>query len=227
MKILIVEDDAKIGKFIEDGLSELGHSVLWKSDGESALEYLLEGDSFDVIVMDLMLPKIGGLEVLERFRAAGHSTPVIILSAKRSTEERVLGLRSGADDYLVKPFSFVELETRISVLARRTKNLAQEETTITKCGVMIDLLKREVYREEVQIDLPTKEFRLLEYLMRNSERIISKNMILDRVYDYNFDTQSNIVDVLVCRLRAHLEKGFDKKLIHTVRGMGYVFKEEA
>ena len=226
MKILVVEDDSKIASFITKGLKESGYISIHVGDGQEALDTLLTDSSFDLVILDVMLPKKNGLEVLAELRQNSQTIPVLILSAKRSVEERVEGLQHGADDYLVKPFAFSELLARIQVLLRRHQPAKAMPTQLNQYGIHVDLLKREVKRDGKIIDLQTKEFSLLEYFLRNPERVLSKTMILENVYNYNFDTQTNIVDVLVCRLRNKVDKDFNKKTIHTIRGVGYVLKED-
>lgn len=225
MKILIIEDDAKIAEHIRKGLKESGFQVEVCFDGESGLDFALN-NVFDLIILDLMLPKIDGLNILKMIRENNTQIPVLILSAKRSIDEKVDGLKHGADDYLIKPFSFVELQARVNALLRRNSKIVNESSHLEAFGIKLDLLKRKVTRDGKEIDLPNKEFLLLEYFLRNPEIVISKTMILEKIYNYNFDTQTNIVDVLVCRLRNNMEYGFDTKLIHTIRGMGYVLKEK-
>lgn len=224
MKILVVEDDPKISAFISKGLKESGYITETAMDGIEALEHLDTG-SFDLIVLDIMMPRMNGIDFLREIRAKGMSTPVIILSAKRTVEEKVEGLQHGADDYIVKPFAFSELLARIQVLLRRTQPQKAVSTTLSNSGVTMDLLKREVTRDGTVIDLQPKEFALLEYFLRNPDRVLTKTMILENVYAYNFDTQTNIVDVLVHRLRNKINNGFESKLIRTLRGVGYAFKE--
>lgn len=226
MKILIVEDDPKIAKFIQKGLKESGFLADTLGNGQEALEHLEVDSSYDLVILDIMLPGKNGLEVLAGLRGQGLQIPVLILSAKRSVEEKVEGLQHGADDYLVKPFAFSELLARIQVLLKRHQPQKILPTSLTQFGIKLDLLKREVSRNGKGIDLQAKEFSLLEYFLRNPERVLSKTMILENVYHYNFDTQTNIVDVLVCRLRNKIDKDFDKKTIHTIRGVGYVLKED-
>lgn len=226
MKILIVEDDPKINSFIAKGLKESGFATASAMDGQTALDFIEHDKNFDLIVLDLMLPKKSGLEVLTEIRKAQNNIPILILSAKRSVDEKVEGLQHGADDYLVKPFAFSELLARIQVLLRRHRPARSIPTQLGNFGITMDILKRETAREGKQIDLQAKEYSLLEYFMRNPEKVISKTMILENVYNYNFDTQTNIVDVLVCRLRNKIDRDFDKKTIHTIRGVGYVFKED-
>jgi two-component system, OmpR family, response regulator len=222
MRVLVVEDDKKIASFVVKGLKEAGFVVDHADNGEDGLNLALS-ESYDVAVMDIMLPKLDGLSVIEQLRSQKGRTPVIILSAKRSVDDRVQGLQSGGDDYLTKPFAFSELQARVHALIRRANNAA-EPTLITVEKVSLDLLKREVTRSGKKIDLQRREFDLLEYLMRNSERVVSKTMILEHIWDYQFDPQTNVVDVLVCRLRNKVDRDFDNKLIHTIRGVGYVLK---
>ena len=224
MRILVVEDDKKIASFVAKGLKEAGYAVDVAQDGLDGLDLGLSG-VFDAAVVDIMLPGIDGLTLIERMRAKKNNTPVIILSAKRTVDDRVKGLQAGGDDYLTKPFSFSELLARIQALIRRDTRVA-ESSTLTVGDLAIDLLAREAKREDAVISLPAREFALLEYLMRHPGRIISKTSILENIYDYSFDPQTNVVDVLVCRLRNKIDKDFDRKMLHTVRGMGYVLKDQ-
>ena len=223
MRILLIEDDAKIASFLERGFREAGFAVDKSLDGESGLDRALDA-SYDAAVVDLMLPRRDGLSVIEEMRRQGVDTPVLILSAKQSVDDRIQGLQKGGDDYMVKPFSFSELLARIQALIRRDKKSAQP-MSLRVGDLEMDLLKHEVYRAGGKIDLPVKEYALLEYLMRHPGIVISKTSILERVYDYSFDPQTNVVDVLVCRLRNKIDKDFDNKMIHTVRGVGYVLKD--
>ncbi|MDZ7695773.1 MAG: response regulator transcription factor [Deltaproteobacteria bacterium] len=224
MRILVVEDDQKIASFVSKGLKEAGFAVDVAPDGVDGLHLGLS-EPYDVLVVDLMLPGLDGLSLIERLRKKGIQTPVLILSAKRRVDDRIKGLQTGGDDYMTKPFSFSELLARIQALIRRATQVA-EPATLSTGDLRMDLLTREVVREEERITLPAREFSLLEYLMRNEGRIVSKTAILEHVYDYSFDPQTNVVDVLVCRLRNKIDKDFDQKLIQTVRGMGYVLKSE-
>lgn len=224
MKILVVEDDQKINGFISKGLTESGHIVQSCFDGEEALDFLRVDQGFHVMILDLMLPKKSGMEVLNTIRQEGNSIPVIILSAKRAVDEKILGLKAGADDYLEKPFSFMELEARVQAIMRRHQPM-QQSSSLSSFGLTMDLLTRKVIRDSVEIDLQAKEFSLLEYFLKNPGRVITKTMILENVYGHNFDTQTNIVDVLVFRLRSKIDKDFEKKLLHTIRGVGYVLKD--
>ena len=224
MRILVVEDDKKIASFISKGLKEAGFAVDVANDGIDGLNLGLS-ELYDAAVVDIMLPGLDGLSLIERLRNKKIQTPVIILSAKRSVDDRVKGLQTGGDDYLTKPFSFSELLARIQALIRRDTRVA-EPSSISVSDLSIDLLTREVKRSGKTISLPAREFALLEYLLRNRDRIISKTSILEHIYDYSFDPQTNVVDVLVCRLRNKIDNEFDRKLLHTVRGMGYVLKGE-
>ncbi len=222
MRILLVEDDSSIASFILQGLRQAGYAVDHATDGEQGLHMALT-ESYDTAVIDIMLPKIDGLTLIETLRANNLLTPVIILSAKRTVDDRVRGLQTGGDDYLTKPFAFSELLARIQALIRRASHTA-EPTTLTVGELSMNLLTREVKRGDVKLDLQPREFSLLEYLMRNANRVVSKTMILEHVWDYNFDPQTNVVDVLVCRLRSKVDKEFPMKMIHTIRGVGYVLR---
>ena len=224
MRILVIEDDSKIGSFIQKGFREAGFTVDLADDGRTGLSLFLE-NNYDAAVVDIMLPSLDGLTIIETIRKQGIHTPVLILSAKRSVDDRIKGLQRGGDDYLVKPFSFGELLARIQALIRRDSR-AIDSHHLSVADLNMDLLSREVTRAGQRIDLPAKEFTLLEYLMRNQGRIVSKTAILENVYDYAFDPQTNVVDVLICRLRNKMDNDFSPKLIHTVRGMGYVLKQE-
>lgn len=224
MRLLIVEDDIKIAALIEKGMREAGFEVEVCHDGNSGLAQGLTG-RYDAAVIDIMLPGLDGLQVIEQLREQRVSTPVLILSARQSVDDRIRGLQRGGDDYMVKPFSFNELLARIQALIRRDKKHG-EPTTLEYEDLSMDLLRREVRRQGEKIELPAKEYALLEYLMRHPENIVSKTSILEQVYEYSFDPQTNVVDVLVCRLRNKIDRDFQQKLIHTVRGMGYVLKSE-
>lgn len=223
MRILLVEDDIKIATFIRKGLAAAGFAVDHAADGVDGLHLSLT-EPYDAIVLDLMLPKLDGLALIERIRASNVNTPVIILSAKGSLNDRVKGLQAGGDDYLTKPFAFSELLARLQALIRRASGAA-EPTSLTVERLSLNLLTREVARDGQKIDLQPLEFSLLEYLMRNSGRVVSKTMIMEHVWNYNFDPQTNVVEARICRLRDKVDKGFDHKLIHTVRGVGYVLKQ--
>jgi len=222
MRILVVEDDKKIGSFVTRGLKEAGFVVDRAEDGESGLDLALAA-TYDAIIMDLMLPRLDGLSIVEELRRQKIYSPVIILSAKRSVDDRIKGLQHGGDDYLTKPFSFAELLARVHALIRRASH-ETEPTRLVQGELSLDLLTREITRSGKKIDLQPREFSLLEYLMRNTGRVVSKTMIIEHVWGYNFDPQTNVVDVLVSRLRNKVDRDFDMKLIHTHRGVGYAFK---
>jgi two-component system OmpR family response regulator len=223
VRALIVEDDRTIADFVARGLRESGFAIDLAPDGEAGLEAALRQD-YDVAIVDVMLPKRDGLAVIDELRRRGKTTPVLILSARRSVDDRVLGLQAGGDDYLTKPFAFAELLARVQALVRRASR-TPEPTTLTVGDLSLDLLTRKVTRRGTPIDLRPREFALLEYLMRNAGRVVSKTMILSHVWEYSFDPQTNIVDVLVSRLRDRIDRPFDIKLLHTVRGVGYVLRE--
>ena len=222
MRVLVVEDDKKIAAFVTRGLKEAGFAIDHADDGEDGLHLALS-ESYDAAVMDIMLPKLDGLSVIGRLRQTKIHTPVLILSAKRSVDDRVRGLQAGGDDYLTKPFSFAELLARVRALIRRA-NHETEPTRLAVGELSLDLLTREVKRAVSKIDLQPREFALLEYLMRNAGTVVSKTMIIEHVWGYDFDPMTNVVDVLVSRLRNKLDRDFDNKLIHTHRGVGYALK---
>ncbi len=222
MRILVIEDDQKIADFISKGLREEGFVVDQAGDGIDGLHLALT-ESYDVGIFDVMLPGVSGLDIIKKMRGTRINTPVIILSARRHVEDRIKGLQTGADDYLTKPFSFSELLARVQALMRRSSQII-EPTSLSVADLTMDLLTREVIRAGQTIELQPREFSLLQYLMRNSGRAISKTAILEHIWGYNFDPQTNAVDVLVCRLRAKIDKSFSDKLLHTLRGVGYVLK---
>ncbi|HEY7535258.1 MAG TPA: response regulator transcription factor [Thermodesulfobacteriota bacterium] len=223
MRVLVVEDDKKIASFIVKGFKQAGFAVDHASNGEDGIHLALH-ESYDAAVIDLMLPGLDGLSLIEEVRRQKVNTPVLILSAKRSVDDRIKGLQTGGDDYLTKPFAFSELLARVQALIRRASKTT-EPIRLTVGDISIDLLTREVKRGGKKIDVQSREFSLLEYLMRNAGRAVSKTLIMEHVYDYNFDPQTNVVDVLVCRLRNKIDRDFDKKMINTIRGVGYVLKE--
>jgi two-component system OmpR family response regulator len=223
MRILLVEDDLKTASFISKGLKEAGFAVDHVADGESGLQ-MASVESYDAAIVDIMLPKMDGLTLIKTLRQEKINTPVIILSAKRAVDDRVKGLQRGGDDYLTKPFAFSELLARVQGLIRRNSGVL-EPTSLTVSELSMDLLTREVAREGKEIDLQPREFALLEYLMRNQGKVVSKTMIMEHVWNYNFDPQTNVVEARICRLRDKVDKDFGKKLIHTIRGVGYVLKE--
>ncbi|HVC19445.1 MAG TPA: response regulator transcription factor [Vicinamibacterales bacterium] len=222
MRLLVVEDDAVIADFIVKGLQEAGFAVDHERDGEQGLRTALAGP-YDAAIVDVMLPRLDGLALIEALRRRKVATPVLVLSARRSVDDRVKGLQAGGDDYLTKPFAFSELLARVQALIRRASGTT-EPTRLTVGDLSLDLLTRQVSRADRPIDLRPREFALLEYLMRNAGRVVSKTMIMAHVWDYTFDPHTNIVDVLVCRLREKIDRNFETKLLHTVRGIGYVIK---
>ena len=222
MRLLLVEDDLKIASFLMKGLKEAGFAIDHAANGEDGLHLALN-EPYDVDIIDIMLPKLDGLMLIKEMRRQKINTPVIVLSAKRSIDDRIKGLQTGSDDYLTKPFSFSELLARLQALIRRASG-APESAILEIADLSMNLLTREVLRANKKIDLQPREFSLLEYLMRNAERVVSKTMILEHVWDYSFDPQTDVVDVLICRLRSKMERDFDKKLIHTIRGVGYVLR---
>ena len=223
MRILLVEDDEKIASFIVSGLRQSGFAVDHAADGLEGL-HLASTEPYAVAVIDVMLPGLDGLKLIEELRRRKVNTPIIILSAKRSVEDRVRGLETGSDDYLSKPFSFSELLARVQALIRRSTSTA-EPTRLSVGGLSMNLLTREVTRDDTPLQLQPREFSLLEYFMRNPGKVLSKTMIMEHVWDYHFDPQTNLVDVLVCRLRNKIDRDYERKMLHTLRGVGYVLKE--
>ncbi len=224
MRILLIEDDPKIADFVLKGLKSAGFAVDHAVDGDAGLDLALS-EPYDAAVVDIMLPKRDGLSVIEEMRRRKVETPVIVLSAKGEVEDRVRGLETGADDYLSKPFAFTELLARIYALLRRTSG-GTEPTRLTVGDLSLDLITREVTRTGKPIELQPLEFTLLAYLMRNAGRVVSKTMIMEHVWDYNFDPQTNVVEARISRLREKMDRDFDRKLIKTVRGVGYVLKAD-
>jgi two-component system, OmpR family, response regulator len=222
VRALLVEDDATIADFVTRGLREAGFVVDHAVDGDAGLTAAV-GTSYDVAIVDVMLPKRDGLSLIEEVRRRGVATPVLILSARRTVDDRVRGLQTGGDDYLTKPFAFAELLARVQALVRRASRTT-EPTSLTVEDLTLDLLSRRVTRAGQPIDLRPREFALLEYLMRNAGRVVSKTMILSHVFDFSFDPQTNVVDVLVSRLREKIDRPFATKLLQTVRGVGYVLR---
>ena len=222
MRALLIEDDPTLSEFVAQGLREAGFVVDASADGEAGLRAAL-ASQFDVAVIDLMLPRRDGLSIIETMRARDVRTPVLILSARRTVDDRVRGLQAGGDDYLVKPFAFAELLARVQALVRRA-TAAAEPTRLVVGDLALDLLTRRVERAGVALDLRPREFALLEYLMRHPGRVLSKTMILSHVWGYSFDPNTNVVDVLVSRLRDKLDRPFRDRMLHTVRGVGYVLR---
>lgn len=222
MKILIVEDDQEAANYLSKALKEAGHNPDHAADGETGLE-MARSAPYDVLIVDRMLPKRDGLSLLTELRGEGDDTPSLILSALGQVDDRVKGLRSGGDDYLTKPYAFSELLARIEILARRKKP-DKSETQITVGDLKIDRLTRDVSREGKKILLQPREFRLLEYLMRNAGKVVTRTMLLEEVWDYHFDPQTNVIDVHVSRLRSKIDKDFNYAMLQTIRGAGYMLR---
>lgn len=225
MGILLVEDDLKIASLIKKGLSQAGFTVDHAVDGEAGLEKALGGD-FDAAIIDIMLPRLDGLSLIQQMREEKITTPVIVLSAKRSLDDRIKGLQMGGDDYLTKPFAFSELLARLQALLRRSAGKA-EPVVLHYEDLSVDLLSHQVVRANEVLDIQPREFDLLAYLVKNAERVVSKTMIMEQVWGYNFDPQTNVVEARMCRLRNKVDKPYKHKLIQTVRGVGYVLKKSA
>jgi two-component system OmpR family response regulator len=219
MKVLVVEDDAKTGAYIKRSLEEQGHVLDLASNGRDGL-FLATGATYDVVVVDRMLPELDGLSLVKAVRAAGVKTPVLFLTTMSGVSDRVAGLEAGADDYLVKPFAFAELLARIHALARRPP-IAQVETVLKVADLEMDLMSRKVHRAGQDIELQPREFRLLEYLLRNAGRVVTRTMLLENVWDFHFDPKTNIVETHISRLRSKIDRQFATELIETVRGSGY------
>ena len=225
MRVLLIEDDESMAGFLRKGLKEEGMVVAHAADGESGLHMALT-ESFEAAIVDIMLPGLDGLAIIDEIRRQKRPLPVLIVSAKRSVDERVLGLRAGGDDYLTKPFAFSELLARLHALVRRSQ--AVPESSRFEVGpLLMDLERRTVTRSGRKIDLPPREFALLAFLARHAGKVVSKTMIMEQVWDYNFDPQTNVVESRMCRLRDKVDRGFDRPLLHTVRGVGYVLREDA
>ena len=223
MRILIVEDDEQTAMFIAKGLRQEGFAVDLADNGEDGLHFALT-EPYDAAVIDIMLPKLDGLTLIGKMRREDSEIPVIVLSAKSSVDDRIKGLQAGGDDYLVKPFAFSELAARVQALIRRATR-AGEPTTLSVGDLKMDLARRKVFRKKSEIELQPKEFALLEYLMRNTGRVVSKTMIMEHVWDYNFDPRTTVVESRVCRLRDKVDRTFADSLIHTIRGVGYVLEK--
>jgi len=224
MKILIIEDDREAASFLKKAFSEAGHNADVAADGETGFA-LADGGSYDVFVIDRMLPRRDGLSVIAGLRAKGNTTPALILSALGEVDDRVTGLRAGGDDYLTKPYAFSELLARVEVLKRRVGG--RDAETVYRVGDLeLDRLSHTVRRGGQEITLQPREFRLLEYLMRHAGQVVTRTMLLENVWDYHFDPQTNVIDVHVSRLRGKIEKGFDKPILHTVRGAGYMIRAD-
>ena len=222
MRILVVEDDLKIAQFIQKGLKSSGFAVDHAVTGTKGFEMAFE-EPYDTMVVDIMLPQLDGISLIKMIRKRENNTPVIILSARDRVDDRVKGLQAGADDYLTKPFAFSELLARVQALIRRAGNIT-DPVNLSYADLNVDILKRQVKRGSEIIELQPLEFSLLEYLLRNRERVVSKTMIMEHVWNYSFDPMTNVVEARICRLRDKIDKGYDPKLIHTIRGAGYVLK---
>ena len=223
MRVLVIEDDSEAARYMVKGLAESGHLADHAADGVEGLA-MAESGQYDVLVVDRMLPRLDGLSLVARLRADGGDTPVLFLSALGQVDDRVKGLKAGGDDYLVKPYAFSELLARIEALARR-RNPAQAETSFRVGDLELDLLTRQVVRAGRRIELQPREFQLLEYLIKHAGQVVTRTMLLENVWDYHFDPQTSVIDVHISRLRAKIDKGFDKPLLHTVRGAGYCLRE--
>ena len=221
LNVLLVEDDAVAAGLVSEALGNVGHLVAHASDGEAGLDMASTG-GFDILIVDRMLPKPDGLNMVRQLRDQGNRVPVLFLSALGEVEDRVDGLRAGGDDYLVKPFAIAELTARLEALARR--QLGASDTALTLADLTLDLVARTVTRAGVSIDMQPREFVLLEYLMRNQDRVVTRRMLLENVWNYQFDPQTNVIDVHISRLRAKIDRGFTPALLHTVRGSGYVLR---
>jgi two-component system OmpR family response regulator len=225
MRILLIEDDAGTSGFIIKKLIGLGHDVDHAVDGHEG-QRLAETQAYDVLIVDRMLPEQDGLSLIRNLRASQNNTPVLILSALADVNDRVIGLRAGADDYLIKPFAFAELQARLDALTRRS-DTDSANPTLRVGPLVLDLLSRVVTRDDKGIELLPREFRLLEYLMRHADQVITRTMLLENVWDYHFDPQTNVIDVHISRLRSKIDKGFDPPMLHTIRGAGYSLKTPA
>ena len=222
MRMLVIEDDREMAAYLTKALKEIGAAVDVAHDGRNGL-FLAAGESYDALIVDRMLPGLDGLSIIRTLRATGNQTPVLVLSALGEVDDRVEGLRAGSDDYLVKPFAFAELHARLEALMRRSEGTAPI-IRLTVADLEMDLLGRAVTRAGKPISLQPREFRLLEYLMRHANQVVTRTMLLESVWDYHFDPQTNVIDVHISRLRSKIDKGFDKPLLHTVRGAGYMLR---
>jgi len=222
MKILLIEDDVKIAEFIIKGLKSAGFIVDHEKNGESGLDMVLF-ETYDTLIVDIMLPKLDGMSVIKKVREKNINTPIIILSARDRIDDRVKGLEAGADDYLTKPFAFSELLARIQALIRRASGIV-EPAKLSCEDLFLDIQKREVKRAGKRIELQPMEFSLLEYLLHSKDRVVSKTMIMEHVWNYSFDPMTNVVEARICKLRDKIDKGYKNKLIHTIRGAGYVLR---
>ena len=224
MRVLVVEDDSQVAAYLVKGLKEQGHNVDHAADGKNGL-FLATSEDYDAMIIDRMLPELDGLAIVKSVRAAGKTTPMLILSALGDVDARVEGLRAGGDDYLTKPFAFSELLARLDALLRRARKTLAAETTLRVADLELDQLTRTVKRGGNIIALQPREYRLLEYLMQNAGRVVTRTMLLEQVWDYHFDPQTNVIDVHISRLRSKIDKNFDQLLLQTVRGAGYMIRE--
>lgn len=224
MRVLVIEDDQDVASYLNKGLRESDYAVDHASDGKEGM-MLAASEGYDVMIVDRMLPGMDGLNIIKTIRATGNQTPVLILSALGDVDARVEGLRGGGDDYLTKPFSFTELLARLDALARRTRSGGDTETVLRVADLEMDLLARTVRRSGVTIDVQPREFRLLEYLTRHADQVVTRTMLLEKVWDYHFDPQTNVIDVHISRLRSKIDKGFEKPLLQTIRGAGYMLRD--
>lgn len=220
MRVLVVEDDKNIGQYVKDGLIESGHTVDLATDGVDGM-YLATEQKYDVMIVDRMLPKLDGLALIQALRGSGNTTPVLVLSSLAKVEERVKGLRAGGDDYLVKPFAFSELLARVETLTRRAGTAQAEQTMLEVGDLQMNLVSRVVTRAGRPVTLQNREFKLLEFLMRHADQVVTRTMLLEGVWDFYFNPQTNLIDAQVSKLRQKIDKGQEKPLIHTVRGAGY------
>ncbi|MFP4075533.1 MAG: winged helix-turn-helix domain-containing protein [Halochromatium sp.] len=225
MRVLVIEDDAQLASYLAKAFGEIGARVDLAENGRDGL-FLATGNSYDVLVIDRMLPQLDGLAIIRTLRASGNSTPVLVLSALGEVDHRVEGLRAGGDDYLVKPFAFSELHARIEALLRRATPGEAPTTHLRVADLELDLLKREVHRNGQPIALQPREFKLLEYLMRHAGQVVTRTMLLENVWDYHFDPQTNVIDVHISRLRAKIDREFEQPLLQTVRGAGYMLRAD-
>mgnify|MGYP003658987455 CR=1 FL=1 len=225
MRLLVIEDDPTVSAYITKGMKEAGHTVDTANNGKDGL-FLATTEDYDALIVDRMLPELDGLTIIKTIRGAGNTTPALILSALGEIDDRVKGLRSGGDDYLVKPFAFAELLARIEILSRRRDSSAQKgDTKLFSGDLELDLLARKVIRGGKSIELQSREFQLLEYILKHKGQVVTRTMLLEHVWDYHFDPQTNVIDVHISRLRSKIDKGFETKIIRTVRGAGYIIED--
>ncbi len=225
VRLLVIEDDQAVSSYITKGMKEAGHTIDTADNGKDGL-FLATTEDYDAMIVDRMLPELDGLTIIKTIRGAGNTTPALILSALGEVDDRVKGLRSGGDDYLVKPFAFAELLARIEILSRRQGRQGQQGDTQLFAGDLeLDLLSRKVIRDGKSIDLQSREFQLLEYMLKHKGQVVTRTMLLEHVWDYHFDPQTNVIDVHISRLRSKIDKGFETKIIRTVRGAGYIIED--